>query len=282
MYWQKELDFGESFNSRVTGDTCLAHYHEEVEVALCFSGSYTLFIDGVEYAMNAGDVSIISSMLAHEIVCPHLPELKPQIVYVIAGRGLLGDDFSPLEGSEFTTPVLRGKDPAADGLRRLLTDIYDELTSRRMCEKWMIQARTLEIFALLMRQFPAGSDSDRRIRRRQLSGEYMSGVFRLIRHEYMHEITVDDAAGAACLSKTYFCRAFKEMTGKSFHEYLVNYRMVTATKLLVKNELMINEVAAAVGMPVVKTFNRCFKAYTGMTPREYRKKYAAFSDDPGK
>ena len=279
MYWQRELDFGEDFNCRVIKMEPILgmHYHEELEVALCVSGSYTLTVEGIDYVIGAGDMTVISSNAAHAF---RSSPSGAVMAYVLFGRKLVGDDFLPLIDCEFAPPVIRAGEAAPDELllpsermREILTGIYGEKTSGGMCSSLLIRALTIELFVLLMRSFPVKNDSGRQIRRRMLAGDCMSGVFSLVKRKYMHDLTVEEAAAAACLSKTYFCRAFKSLTGKTFHEYLLSYRIERAKSLLLTDGMKINEIASAVGMPVVKTFNRCFRERAGMTPREYRKKY---------
>jgi len=277
VLWQKELDFGETFNCTIVKGDYFAHFHEEMEIALCIEGRYNLRLDEIEYEVSAGDITIISSMVTHEI-----KEIEDtSIIYVIFGRKLLGKDFDLLERRDFSMPILKASHSSSEGglagaaekLRRIMLDIYHEKVYTGICSNWIVCARTLEIFALLMREFPVKGSEEQRGCRRTLSGDSMTAVMAMINREYYREITVEEAAAAAYLSKNYFCRAFKATTGTPFHEYLMGYRVSCAKKLLLQEELKIGEIAEKVGIPVAKTFNRCFKEKTGMTPSEYRKKY---------
>ena len=53
-------------------------------------------------------------------------------------------------------------------------------------------------------------------------------VIRFIEQNYRSEITLDDLAKVACLSKNYFCKAFGKATSKTPMEYLMEYRIQVA------------------------------------------------------
>jgi YesN/AraC family two-component response regulator len=72
------------------------------------------------------------------------------------------------------------------------------------------------------------------------------------------------------VSPSYLSRVFKEQTGRTFSEYLMEERMRAAAELLkdVRNKTF--EVAYLVGYTDPKNFTRAFRAYYGSSPREYR------------
>ena len=73
----------------------------------------------------------------------------------------------------------------------------------------------------------------------------------------------------------YFSRLFRTKTGQKFSEYLALRRIERAKLLLVSSAMPIAEIARAVGYPEANSFARLFKAYTNMTPAQYRKQGGA-------
>lgn len=69
-------------------------------------------------------------------------------------------------------------------------------------------------------------------------------------------------------SSSYLSRKFKQVTGKSFVEYLTECRMERALELAGTNSKMFC-TASEVGIPDPNYFGRCFKKYTGMSYSEY-------------
>ena len=66
---------------------------------------------------------------------------------------------------------------------------------------------------------------------------------------------------------------FKNTMGTSFIDYLNEYRLTMASRLLLSSESSILDIAAEVGFDNLSYFNRIFKKRFEMTPSAYRKKY---------
>lgn len=89
--------------------------------------------------------------------------------------------------------------------------------------------------------------------------------------EHMKEpLTLDEVANACFLSKSHFCKIFKEETGKTFKAYLNDIRIERAKDLLKNSSLKNYEIAQEIGIEDASYFNELFKKITGMTPVEFR------------
>lgn len=92
-----------------------------------------------------------------------------------------------------------------------------------------------------------------------------------IHANYDQPITLADISGRVYVSSYYFTKLFKAKTGKTFVEYLTDYRIQVAKSLLKENlDYRIQEVCEKVGYSDKKYFTKCFKKITGMTPAGYR------------
>lgn len=115
---------------------------------------------------------------------------------------------------------------------------------------------------------PITKEEDRLLKYReavQLSLDYV--------HKHFHrDIRLEQVSRLASLSKTYFCDVFKSLTGKSFNEYLNDFRLRKASELLLKQDVTITVVCRAVGLRDLTHFSRMFKLSTGIPPSRYRKK----------
>ena len=83
-------------------------------------------------------------------------------------------------------------------------------------------------------------------------------------------ITIEEMAAAAHLSKYYFVRRFKELTGVTAHSYLIRRRLIRACELLKSGEEVMN-VYGQVGFSDYSVFLRNFRRVYGLSPREYAK-----------
>ncbi|WP_181646253.1 response regulator transcription factor [Paenibacillus anseongensis] len=79
-----------------------------------------------------------------------------------------------------------------------------------------------------------------------------------------------DVAAWLKITPSYFSYIFKQSTGKSFTEYVNQFRIEQAKQLLLQTHDKVYEIADKVGYKEYKYFVSIFKTYTGMTPTEYR------------
>ena len=85
------------------------------------------------------------------------------------------------------------------------------------------------------------------------------------------ELSIDDLAAKAYISKFYLMRKFKADTGYSIHQYIRSKRLLLARDLL-KTDMSITTICEEVGFADYSTFSRAFKERFKCSPRGYRKK----------
>lgn len=83
--------------------------------------------------------------------------------------------------------------------------------------------------------------------------------------------TVESLARAAGMSRSSFAARFKAVVGKAPLDYLTQWRMYCATRLLHQGNLALSEVSREVGYESVAAFNRVFRREIAMTPGAFRK-----------
>lgn len=83
-------------------------------------------------------------------------------------------------------------------------------------------------------------------------------------------LSVEDLAGRANLSPYYFSRLFKQNTGFSPHEYMLNHRVANAKYLLRTTDFPIKKIASCCGFGTVSAFCTNFKNRVGDSPLRYR------------
>ena len=83
-------------------------------------------------------------------------------------------------------------------------------------------------------------------------------------------LNLDKLAEAAGFSPWYFHRIFSAITGETPQDYVRRLRLERAANLLVKSPaLSISEVALQSGFSSPSNFARVFKAFFGVTARQY-------------
>ncbi len=90
-----------------------------------------------------------------------------------------------------------------------------------------------------------------------------------------NNLTADDLsqgsmAKKAGISKDYFSRIFKNVTGMNYSKWLNMIRLEKAMELLAIKDYSLTEIAMLSGFQSIPSFNRVFRAEKGMAPGEYR------------
>jgi AraC family transcriptional regulator len=83
-------------------------------------------------------------------------------------------------------------------------------------------------------------------------------------------ITIEALAREAGLSPSHFSRVFHRTLGETPYQFVMDYRVEQARKMLADKSLALIEIALRCGFSDQPHFSRIFKRLTGKTPREYR------------
>lgn len=87
---------------------------------------------------------------------------------------------------------------------------------------------------------------------------------------YMRDIKVEDIADMLHMNRKYLARVFRERTGVSIKQYLIDKRLCEAKRFLAEG-CSVGEAAAMAGYRDSFTFSKAFKKKYGASPIEYRK-----------
>ena len=108
----------------------------------------------------------------------------------------------------------------------------------------------------------------------QYSDEVMSGILKAV--DYINqnlsaELKLTEVAMYVHISRSYFSGCFRNITGKTFNDYVRDTRMDYATVLLSQTNEPIFRIAEKCGYPDEKYFSKIFRKKLGKLPREFRK-----------
>lgn len=95
-------------------------------------------------------------------------------------------------------------------------------------------------------------------------------IFNFVKNEFKRNITLEEIANLVSLTVPAFCRYFKKTTGKTFVQFVNEYRLVHAAKLLHQKQISITDVCFESGYNNFSHFNKQFKKFTGKSPSVYR------------
>jgi transcriptional regulator GlxA family with amidase domain len=102
-----------------------------------------------------------------------------------------------------------------------------------------------------------------------------------LRQHFAGEISIDGLAGRVGMSTRNFIRRFKAATGRVPGAYIQMLRVAVAKEMLEQGAASIQAVSSKIGYEDVAFFRGLFKRHTGMTPGEYRARFARMNFDRG-
>lgn len=107
--------------------------------------------------------------------------------------------------------------------------------------------------------------------RKKVSHGILDAVEKEIKENYAENLRLRDLGKKYFVNSSYLGQIFRKKYGKSFSDYLTDYRMTEATKLLLKTDMKVNQIAEAVGYKDGDYFIRKFIELKGCTPSKFRK-----------
>ncbi|WP_188618577.1 AraC family transcriptional regulator [Cloacibacterium rupense] len=255
------------------------HFHSQYELMFVKEGFGQCFVGDTIHQFSDGDLILFGNNLPHYMNSDDSYKKKdsklrvkgtiiqfekdfmsysinnyPQFLQIknlleISGRGVLYTK----ENSEKIIETLQ-KLPEMEGLQQV-TNLLTILQELATCKK-----KTILATPHFYKSFP------------KLGDNRIEKIISYININYTRNISLVEIASLAAMNASSFCRYFKEQTGKTFTEYIMDMRIGYACKLLTLGEKSINQISIECGFESITHFNRMFKRHTKFTPTLYRQK----------
>ena len=104
----------------------------------------------------------------------------------------------------------------------------------------------------------------------EVRSDYIKQVKDYVKAFYMQDISVENIAKSINLDRRYLSRIFKQRTGMTIQDYIINKRIKVSQTYLLQG-YSVEEVAIMSGYLDVSNFSRIFKRRTGVSPMEWKK-----------
>lgn len=271
-------DVNSSFHLLLTphlSDVFLWHYHPEYEI---------VYIEGANGTRHVGDH--ISRYEGSDLVFigPNIPHLNfdygvktdHQKVVVQLKENFLGDAF--WQAPEFAA-VAQLFERARSGI-----SFYGQ-TKKAVGER-LCQLAHLHPFERLMALLDIFQQLATSQEYTPLQGEAAASVYNVkeqqrlkrvnqfIGEQYGRKIEISEVAALTSLTEAAFCRYFKRMTRLTFTQFLNQYRVNQAQKLLLLDNT-VTEACFACGFESLSYFNKIFRRVTGENPLAFKQRHRA-------
>lgn len=106
-----------------------------------------------------------------------------------------------------------------------------------------------------------------------LDERFMQRVYKVLSGNLAKvDLELDDFCKELGMSRSNLYRKIKAITGLSPNEFVRNFRLETAARMLKESNLSVSEIYVAVGFNTHAYFSSCFKKHFGVSPTEFVKK----------
>ena len=256
------------------------HGHEYSELNIVLSGSAMHMTDFENYEIEEGDVFVINGKNRHGFNnCKNLKVAIVQFSNEALGESL--EDLNQLMGYhglfdiEPRSPIgmtyrqrfrLQPRElTVCKGLFEQMITEYDDQPQGYMS---MIRGLFIQLVTQLSRFYESNNQNEDRF------AVSMANVVSYICQNFRNPIRIEDLAKISGLSVSQFQRRFKLIYNTTPIKMIHNLRADEAAKLLQNTDYDLNQIADEIGYNAASFFSTQFKQLKGITPREFRKKFA--------
>lgn len=249
---------------------CAAHVHKAVELLYVKSGSFIVLLDGVEYALEKGDLVLFCSNAIHHVFTKNLPENEYYVIKISPAFFL--QFSSEDEGAEYvmrfainrkgSKSIWKKEELEGSAIFSVLQSLIAEHESNKYASQVAIKLKIMELLVEILR---SDSPADEKAPHTQTAALiYNTMVY--VRNHYAEDTDERELAKSLGMSYSYFSRSFRRVTGMTFKQYLNRTRVNQAEKMLCRGSTSVSEVATRCGYNSISYFISVYKSITGKTP----------------
>ena len=246
------------------------HFHEFDKVVLLLAGRVDYLVEGRSYALKPWDVLLVRHHTIHKAVIDRTQPYERIIIYLDGkyfGRSmpearLMGSfDQADRAGQHLLTPSDAQRQELQQVLRAYESSAGDEGVGASALRETFIIQLLIHISRMTASAAPSReSQYDPKIQQ----------VLSYINENLGRELSVDELAEQAYLSRYHFMRLFKAQTGSTVHAYVRQKRLLHAARLI-REGVSVGKAAADSGFGDYSSFHRAFRESFGISPGQLKK-----------
>ncbi|KRE69522.1 helix-turn-helix domain-containing protein [Paenibacillus sp. Soil750] len=249
------------------------HMHDALEVSIALDQGMKYKIGEACYYAGPGDIFLLRPFEPHWNLTQEEGQpsrwimllFSPSFVsFIPRGSSLL----TPFYMTN-TSPLIPADSVHAQAVQRLAIEALEE--AKQALPGWELQQQTLMIQMLVhMQRYYMMHNRD------QLQEDSSAhGIIQAIEYLMAHwaeDIDMDIVIEQSLIKKTWFYTKFREVTGLTPNEFIVRLRLQYAGHMLQSTAKSITDIALTCGFGSASYFNKVFKEFHHLTPRDYRKR----------
>ncbi|MDE3067451.1 MAG: helix-turn-helix transcriptional regulator [Verrucomicrobiota bacterium] len=250
--------------------------HPYCEISIILEGQGTSFVEGEQIVRKAGELMLLGPGLPHWGRIQQYP-LRFITAYflpsVLIEMGPKSDGVRILR--RFTarqsaaSRLVHPPPKLLTHLKNLFEEMIEEFESDRFGREVKLRTLLLEQLVLLLRW---EQSEGRNIGSEELELDWRAIMKTLqhLREHYSEPVYSRDLTRAAGISESRLKVLFHEALGLSWVKYLQGYRIYRAAALLNEGTHNVTEAALAVGFDSFAHFNKTFRSFMGVSPKQYK------------
>lgn len=251
------------------------HWHEELQFCVVMEGDVAFQINDHTVHLTAGEGIFINVGQMHQAKNEKGSDSKYICIdfhpKLISGfRGSLVEEKYVLPFTERPSAAYSVLAPTVLWQQRViqqLLELHALDEERQSGYELTTQILLLQIWETLVREVFTlpGQEAPR------IWDPRIKQMIEYLRAHYMTRVRLEDLAAAVNLSKSACCREFKRHVKCTIFDYLLDYRLIIATRMLLTTDAPITQIAYECGFGSTSYFIEKFKKKSGLSPLAYRK-----------
>ncbi len=268
-------DTGSSFRLihwKSENDRYFWHYHPEYEIVFVRKGSGKLHIGEHLKNYEEGELVFIGPDLPHTgfgygVIGEH------EEIVVQLREDFLGEEFMQKPELQHIRKLF---ERAKQGLsfqgksRKIVAAKLQKMLTFSHFERLVELLNIFDILATTT-EFTVLNAADKRFDFNHKDEDRINKVYEYVEQNYQKNIDIQAVADLANLTVPSFCRYFKKISHITYTDFVNEYRINQACRLLFENK-PIADICFEVGFNNISHFNKTFKQLKGVSPREYKAK----------
>ena len=249
------------------------HWHEALEFNLVTEGSVKVCTTTQSQIFQKGDGFFINSNVLASMENLENCVLDSHLFHPV----FLGGHFKSVFETKYLNPVIQNRNlellclrGSTDSQRQILGKLR-QLSQLQLESNNEFQTRNLlsEIWLLVLEEI--SNTDNRTFYAPQKNRDRILTMITFIQENFAEKLTLEEISDSAAISTRECLRCFRDSIHQSPMDYLIEYRIRTAKKLLESTDLSITEIALRCGFNSNSYFTKLFHRICGKTPNVYRK-----------
>ncbi len=267
-------------STRALIDECIGrcvpwHWHKAVEIFYMESGTLTYRTPNGMWTFPKKSGGMLNSNVLHATKAVQSQEETIQVLHIFDPSFLAGEQGGRIE-RKYILPLMADSQvemlaffPDREEDAEILNRIQEALHLKETEFGYEIKLREAltQVWLLLLKRLDFQPKQKVAYHK---SNDKIKEMMIYIHEHYGRKITVGELASSVFLSERESFRVFQNCLHMTPAEYIKNYRLHMASRMLADGEASITEIGQACGLGSSSYFGKLFREYAKCTPLEYR------------